>query len=259
MFSPDDLRRTLDRADALLDGGRLREFILPPEWDAEKRRLLALEIKPSLYRGQRGPTTFAASVYGAENLIYLIMDEPDLAARFRDTIIRAMLARAAVFDEEAEWTPEPDGGGRFEFYDDNCCLLNKEMYDFFSKPVLNALFGKYAPGPKATRYQHSDSDMAQHLETLNELGLNGVNFGPKLTVAQIREKMPRAVIWGQIAPFTFSRNDEVRLVAEVIRDCEMAREKRGLVVATAGSINNGSRLAGLRLIMAAIQKHGRYF
>ena len=31
-----------------------------------------------------------------------------------------------------------------------------------------------------------------------------------------------------------------------------------LVFATAGSINNGSRLTGMRLIMAAIQRYGRY-
>ena len=257
MFSNDDLRATLDRVDTLLDGD-LRAFMLPPGWDAEKKRLLAKGVNPPLYRGQRGPVTFAASIFGAESLIYLIMDEPDLAARFSDTIRRAMLARARVLDEEAGWAPYPDGGGWFGFSDDNSCLLNKEMYDFFAKPILKAMFEKYAPGPKASRYQHSDSDMAQHLETLNELGLNGCNFGPNLTVALIREKIPRARIDGQLAPFTFSRNEEVNLAAEVIRDCEMAREKRGLNLATAGSINNGSRLTGLRLVMAAIQKFGRY-
>ena len=44
----------------------------------------------------------------------------------------------------------------------------------------------------------------------------------------------------------------------LLRDFEMAREKRGLVFTTAGSVNNGSRLTGLRLIMAAIQRYGRF-
>ncbi|MCL1887503.1 MAG: hypothetical protein FWF96_01355 [Kiritimatiellaeota bacterium] len=257
MFSTDDLRRKLDHVEKLLDGD-LRAFLLPPEWDAEKKRLKALGIGSPWYRHQRGPVTFAASIFGAENLVYLILDEPDLAKRFSDTILRAMLGRAHVLDVEADWRPDPDGGGWFAFSDDNSCLLTKEMYDFFAKPILKACFEKYAPGPKAMRFQHSDSDMAQHLETLNELGLTACNFGPNLTVAQIRGKMPRTRIDGQIAPFTFSRNEEVNLAAEVIRDCEMARETRGLNVATAGSINNGSRLTGLRLAMAAIQKFGRY-
>ena len=257
MFSNHDLARNLDRVNKLLDNG-LRDFMLGPDWDANKKDLLARGAKVPLYRHQRGPVTFAASIFGVENLLFLILDEPDLAVRFSETIRRAMLERARILDEEAEWEPYPDGGGWFSFADDNCCLLTKEMYDLFAKPVLKALFEKYAPGPKASRYQHSDSDMAQHLDTLNELGLTGCNFGPNLTVAQIREKIPAARIDGQIAPFTFSRNEEVNLVAEVIRDCEMAREKRGLNVCTAGSINNGSRLTGLRLIMAAIQRFGQY-
>jgi len=48
------------------------------------------------------------------------------------------------------------------------------------------------------------------------------------------------------------------MVAEFLRDYEMAKENRGLVFATAGSINNGSRLTGMRLLMAAIQEYGRY-
>jgi uroporphyrinogen decarboxylase len=88
--------------------------------------------------------------------------------------------------------------------------------------------------------------------------MTGVNFGPNVLIDHIREHMPTAVIQGVLAPFTYSRNDEVGIVAEFLRDFEMAREKRGVVFATAGSINNGSRLTGMRLIMSAIQRYGRY-
>jgi len=66
------------------------------------------------------------------------------------------------------------------------------------------------------------------------------------------------VINGQLAPFTFSRHEEVNMVAETIRDFEYSRELKGVVFSTAGSINNGSRLTGLRLIMSAIQRYCRY-
>ena len=108
------------------------------------------------------------------------------------------------------------------------------------------------------RFQHSDSAMGHLLPLLGRLNLTGVNFGPKLTVAEIREHLPRAVIHGQLAPFTYSRNEEENMVAEFLRDFDMAREKRGLVFSTAGSVNNGSRLTGMRLLMSAIQRHGRY-
>ena len=100
--------------------------------------------------------------------------------------------------------------------------------------------------------------MGHLLPILARLNFSRVNFGPTLTVFQIREAMPQTVIEGQLAPFTFSRNEEENIVREFLRDFGQAREKRGLLFATAGSINNGSRLTGMRLLMSAIQRHGRY-
>lgn len=91
-----------------------------------------------------------------------------------------------------------------------------------------------------------------------KLGMTGVNFGPTLSVAEIRQHCPRAEIDGQLAPFTFSRDQREQIVHEFLRDFAQARPCRGLRFATAGSINNGSRLAGMRLIMSAIQHFGRY-
>jgi uroporphyrinogen decarboxylase len=251
--TPDELRALLDR----IDGKDLRAVILPPDWEAAKARLLPLGVKPPLYRSQRGPVTFATSVYGAENLIYLILDEPDLAARFRDTIRRAMLAIARILDEEAGYTPATAPRG-FSLADDNCVLLNPETYTFFAYPILEAMFARYSPAPGDWRYQHSDSAMTHLLPVLSRLDFSMVNFGPTVTAAEIRQHMPRTVIQGQLAPFAFSRNEEGQIVLEFLRDHAMTRESRGLLFATAGSINNGSRLTSLRLIMAAIQRFGRY-
>lgn len=251
----DELSALLDRVEGRLEN--LREFLLPPNWAEEKARITALGGKVPLYRGQRGPITFAMSVYGAEPLIYLIMDKPDLAARFRDLIMRALLERARILDEEAGYSGEsaPHGWG---WADDNCALLNAEMYEFFGWPILRAVFDRYSPAAGDRRYQHSDSDMGHLLPLLGKLRLTGCNFGPNLTATQIRAHLPNAVIDGQLAPFTFSRNEETNMVAEFLRDFEMAREKRGLLFMTAGSINAGSKLTGMRLIMAAIQEYGRY-
>lgn len=251
----DELKSLLDRVEARLTD--LRAHLLPPDWDQEKRRLMALGVKPPAYRGQRGPVTFATSVYGIENLIYLIADNPDLARRFSRLILEAMQGLARVMDEEAGHTPETAPRG-FWFCDDNCCLLTPEMYELFGYPVLKGIFERFCPKPGDSRYQHSDSAMGHLLPILGRLNLTGVNFGPTLTVTEIREHLPHAVVYGQLAPFTYSRNDEVGIVREFLRDFEQARAKRGLVFTTAGSINNGSRLTGARLIMAAVQRYGRY-
>jgi len=251
--TPDELSALLDRVEAR----DVRKTIITPEWDEKKTKLLARGAKPELYRSQRGPVTFATSVYGVENFIYLLIEEEKLAARFRDAILRTMIEIARVLDEEAGYTPETAPRG-FYFNDDNCALLNPAMYEFFGYPILKGLFDRYSPGETDLRGQHSDSAMAHHLPALGRLGLNSANFGPTVTVAEIRRHLPRAVIGGALAPFTYARNQEERIVLEFLRDFDMAREKRGLVFATAGSVDEGTRLTSVRLAMAAIQRYGRY-
>ena len=251
----DELSALLDRVEGRL--ARLREFLLPPDWAEAKGRLTAAGGKVPLYRGQRGPVTFAMSVYGVENLIGLLVDNPSLGGRFRDLILRAMLERARILDEEAGYTPATAPGG-FYWCDDNCALLNAELYEFFGYPILKGIFERYSSHPGDCRGQHSDSAMGHLLPMLGRLEMTTVNFGPTLRLDEIRSHLPKATIYGQLAPFVFSRDESVHMVAEFLRDLEQASEKRGWVFATAGSINNGSRLTGLRLIQSAIQEFGRY-
>ncbi|HPD14787.1 MAG TPA: uroporphyrinogen decarboxylase family protein [Planctomycetota bacterium] len=252
----DELKALLDRVERRLDDG-LRRFLLPPNWHEERARLMALGVKPPLYRHQRGPVTFAMSLYSVEGVIFLIADRPDLATRWSRLILRAMLDIARLTDEEAGYTPDTAPHG-FSFADDNCCMLTPEMYELFAYPVLKGVFDRYSPNPADSRYQHSDSAMAHILPVLARLGLNGTNFGPTVTVREIRQHLPNAVIHGQLAPYTLMRNESEKIVAEFLRDFEQARATRGLVFATAGSINNGSLLVSMRLIMSAIQHFGRY-
>jgi len=251
--SEEELKALLDRVEA----GDVRSTILPADWEEQKARLEPAGVKPKLYRSQRGPVTFATSIYGVENLIFLILDNPDLAGRFRDAILRAMLEIARVLDEEAGYTPQTAPHG-FGFADDNCALLTPRMYEFFGYPILKGIFDRYSPDPGDRRGQHSDSAMGHIVPVLGRLNLTDTNFGPTVMVDHIRRHCPDAVIMGQLAPFTFSRNHEEGIVAEFLRDYDMARQKRGLLFTTAGSINNGSRLTGMRLIMSAIQHFGRY-
>lgn len=178
-----ELSALLDRVEARLE--RLRDFLLPPEWDAARDRLLARGIRPPLYRGQRGPVTFATSIYGVENLLFLIVDNPSLAERFRNAIRDAMLGIAQLLDEEAGYTPDTAPRG-FSFCDDNCYLLTPEMYEFFGYPILKAVFDRYAPDPPDRRFQHSDSAMSHLLPVLGRLNLTEVNFGPTVTCEEIR-------------------------------------------------------------------------
>ncbi len=252
--TPQELEKVLDRVGKL----DLREFIFPPEWEREKKRIFEKHgKKPDLWRHVRGPVTLATSIYGAENLIFLLLDEPELAERFSRTIAEVIFQYAAIMDEEAgyETGKAPPG---FHFSDDNCCLLRPEMYERFGYPVLKRIFEHWSPNPGDKRYQHSDSDMGHLLLVLGKLNLTGCNFGPTVLVDKIREYMPNTRIDGCISPLTFMRNDTEKLIAEAKRDCEAAKGTRGLNLGTAGSINYGSLLSSMRTIMYVIQNYGRY-
>jgi len=144
---------------------------------------------------------------------FLLLDNPDLAVRLRDAILKTMLGIARVMDEECGYTPLTAPRG-FGFADDNCCLLTPALYELFGYPILKGVFERYSPLPADRRYQHSDSAMAHLLPLLGRLNLTGTNFGPTLTVREIRAHIPGAVIEGQLAPFTFSRNEEENIVLE---------------------------------------------
>ncbi|GMQ55981.1 hypothetical protein AN1V17_03730 [Vallitalea sediminicola] len=252
--TPKELENVLDKVDKL----DIREFMLPSNWESEKKRIFEIYgKKPKLLRHVRGPVTLAMSIYGDINLIYLMYDLPDLAKRFSDTIIDVIIEMGKIMDEEAGYNPEEAPHG-FSFADDNCSLLTPEMYELFGYPVLKRIFDYWSPNENDKRFQHSDSEMGHLLPILGKLNLTGCNFGPTVLVDEIRKYMPRTRIDGCLAPFTFMNNDKDKIIEEVKRDCLMAKEYKGLNLLTAGSINNGSLLTSMRAVMYAIQNYGRY-
>lgn len=248
----DQLSRKLDEVMRM----DLRAFMLPDNWETEKRRIYeTYGIKPPLMRHIRGPVTLACSLFGSEELLYLILDNPDLARKFSDAITHVTLGMAQVMDEEAGVTAQSRRG--FSFADDNSCLLNPSMYELFGYPVLEKVFAHYSPDPADSRYQHSDSAMGHLLPLLGKLDLNGVNFGPTVLVPEIRKYLPHARIDGCLSPITFMRNDREGLIRENTRDVLDGLAYGGVNLTTAGSINNGSSLDSMRLIMGIIQQHPR--
>lgn len=252
VHSYNELETLLDQVERM----DLRAFMLPENWEKEKRRVYeCYGIRPALMRHIRGPVTLACSIMGTEQFLFLIIDEPDLARRFSHVITKVTLEMAAIMDEEAGTDAVQQPG--FSFADDNCCLLSPPMYELFGYPVLKEVFARYSPGPEDKRYQHSDSAMGHLLPLLGSLQLNGVNFGPTVLIPEIRKHLPRARIDGCLSPMTFMRNDREGILREVQRDLKDALVHNGVNISTAGSINNGSSLESMRLVMQIIQNYGR--
>ncbi len=258
---PDSLERKLDEIDAMLKSPeQFRAFVLPKDWDERCKAVYETTgRRPGQFTHVRGPVTLATSVFGIENLTYLYYDDEELYTRFADTITNVIMAYVSLFIKESGNTEETFWHG-FSFADDDSSLLTPAMYKAFGYRTLKAVFERCAPNPEDYRYQHSDSAMGHLIPLLADFNLTGCNFGPTVTVQEIRKHMPNTRIDGQLAPFTFMRNNEEDIIREVKRDCEAAKlgDLRGLNLTTAGSINNGSLLTSMRTVMAAIQNFGRY-
>ncbi|NLD73187.1 MAG: hypothetical protein GX649_10775 [Chloroflexi bacterium] len=246
--------RDLEERMEMVQGLNLRDTVFPPGfYEALERLRTHYGVEPRLGMGIRGPVTAAMSICGVENTILWLVDSPQVMERFRDLLAGVIVELSTLLREA---TGAPMRG--FGFSDDNCAMLNPALYEQFGLPILEHVFSVFCPDEDDRRYQHSDSEMTHLLPLLNRVRLHGANFGPTVRPEDIRREMPRTVIHGQLPPFTFSRGTPEEIYRAVRRDIEAVGADGGLVVTTAGSVNPGSRLVGLRAVMYAIQQHGRY-
>lgn len=259
--TPQALEKMLDSVDRM----NLREFILPPNWESEKKRIFEETGQrpwPYFYgRRVRGPVTLAMSIFGVENTIFLMYDEPDLAHRFFQTISDVLMGYIKIAEEEAGEELMKSRHWGYRFNDDNCCMLTAELYEEYAYPILKRVFDYTCPDPVLDRrFQHSDSEMSHLLPVLAKLNFTGVNFGPTVLFDKIRAHMPNTCVEGCLDPMLLLTNDEEAVIAQVRRDCEMAKASgtKGLCIDAAGSVNNGTMLTTVRAIIYAIQRYGRY-
>lgn len=250
VYSIRDLEERLERVESL----DLRAVVFPEGFSEALARLHSVYgLDPQLGGGIRGPVTAAMSVCGVENVILWLLDYPVVMKRFRDLLAAKIIELCSLL-REATGATAPG----FGFSDDNCAMLNPDLYERFGLPILEQVFAAFAPREEDWRFQHSDSEMTHLLALLNRTRLHGCNFGPTVRPERIRAAMPRTVIQGQLPPWTFARGTPQEIADAVRRDIEAVGADGGLEVTTAGSVNAGSRLEGLRAVMYAIQTYGRY-
>jgi uroporphyrinogen decarboxylase len=246
---PEEFARVLDRAEST----DIAAWALPDEyrkeWELRKSQGLPL---PQLGTGSRGPATIMTSVIHPELLFLWFYDYPDLMRRFSDILGDKMVAfnrvlRAFSGYEETGWW----------ITDDNCALFNKKLYREYCVPVLDKVLNAMAPGD-SRRYQHSDSAMGHLLDYQRALGINSVNYGPTVDAGYIREKLPQAVINGQLPPMTARDGTPEEIKTRIVSDFEKAGATGGLCITTAGSLAAGTGVGRMRWQMQVVQDCCRY-
>jgi uroporphyrinogen decarboxylase len=86
-----------------------------------------------------------------------------------------------------------------------------------------------------------------------------VNYGPEVEVSSIREKMPDALIYGQMPPFLLRNGSPEAIRQRVVADFRKAGLNGLLVLTTAGSLAAGTGVGRIRWFLRTIQEECRYF
>lgn len=246
---PREFARVLDRAEAT----DMRRWAFPDDFLAEwEQRRSEGRPLPALGTGSRGPATIMTSVLKPETAILWMIDEPDLMARFRDILATKMIElntalRAFSGNTQPGWW----------ITDDNSALLNRRLYRSYCFPVLERVLAAMAPG-NALRYQHSDSSMGHLLDMQYELGIRSVNYGPAVDAGLIRQKMPDAIINGQMPPLLLRNGSPDAIRDRVVSDFAKAGATGGLNVTTAGSLAAGTGIGRMRWFMLLVERYCRY-
>jgi hypothetical protein len=246
---PEEFARILDQAEKT----DMAAWALPDdyrkEWD---RRRSEGKPLPALGTGSRGPATILTSALHPETFFLWAYDRPGLIERFRD-ILTVKMVELNRYLREFSGCAEPG----WWITDDNSALFNRKLYRQFCLPVLAAVLDAFAP-PGSNRYQHSDSAMGHLLDDQRALGINACNYGPTVDAALIREKLPDALIHGQMPPMLLRSGTPEAIERQVREDFRKAGASGKLVVTTAGSTAAGTGLGRMRWMMRCVQEETRY-
>jgi uroporphyrinogen decarboxylase len=192
------------------------------------------------------------SVLDVKTLFFWLYDHPALMRRFRDILAEKMVELNTIL-RKFSGNNQPG----WWITDDNSALFNRKLYEKYCVPILEKVLNKMAPG-HATRYQHSDSAMGHLLDFQYNLGIREVNYGPEVDVALIREKMPEAMIHGQLPPFLLRNGTPEEIKSRILDDFHKAGVTGGLTVTTAGSLAAGTGVGRMRWMMQIVQENCRY-
>lgn len=202
----------------------------------------------------KGCATMLGQICGITNYMTWAATDPEQIAK----LVRCWLETSTRYLREIRaLTGFPPDRRGFSFASDLAGMLSPAMYRQQIMAAERELYDLFAPEPGDLRYYHADYHMRHHLDAFREMGVNAVNIDPYIDAGQILDRLPDAVVYGQIPPtkvLLYGSPEDVG--ACVRRDIAQAGPGRRLVVCPAGSINPGTSFANLRAICLAVEEYG---
>ncbi len=235
----------------------LEQGLIPKYLEWRQKIKARYGIEQNYGGGMKGCATMLGQLCSITNFLTWIATDPDEIHKLVKCWLETSKRYIAAIRKA---TGYPENRKGFHFASDVAGMLSPGMYREFIMDSEKELYDLYSPDPSDPRFYHSDSHMKHHLDTLRDMGVNQVNIDPYIDSKQILEKMPDAVVFGQIPPLKillYGKPEEV--IENAKRDIEQAGPGKHLVLCTAGSINPGTTFENLKALCYAVEKYGYIF
>jgi uroporphyrinogen decarboxylase len=229
---------------------------IPDEWREAKEKLRKERGKSLFFAHMlNGPATVTCNLLGTTNTCFFIMEEPEVMDAYFEIMAQRYIEfyEAASLEDHGKVTRD-----ELCINDDDCYIFPPGQYERFCVPFIKKLIDVFAPLPEHRRRQHSDSAMGHLLDYLRMLGINEVNLGPELNALDIRKKLPKAMIHGQVPPYVLRNGTAEELFALVKRDFENIGGDGGFVEGLCGVVPESTPMEQIRAYMYAVHTLTRY-
>jgi len=221
------------------------------EWRERIREEYGVELH--LGTGCHGLATLGCIVCGTTNFIYWLYDYPSQMDALMQLFFEVNLEYMQRLRQVTRAPMRGMGMGN-----DNVAFLTPELYCKFCLERERAWYDHFCEPGVDRRSFHADSENTHMLAVLNELDLDDVNLGPTVDLVIIRQRMPKSVIRGQMPPLLLRNGSVEEVLARAKLDIAKAGGDGGLVLTSAGSINDGTPHENVRAMMRAAELCGRY-
>lgn len=207
---------------------------LPDPWSAGRMPLMLTAAKRIVEQDEEehfvvgqvlGPTTIASQIYGIENLIYLIIDDPDgflellrfttqVAERFIGALLTTGVHAVLIHDP----TASPD-------------VVSKNMFASRIAPHLKLLIERIKEKHQALVWLQITGNTSSVLPLISDFDVDLVTIDSPVNLGYALQTLPNKVVVGNINPMLFRTKVKDQLSSTLISIREQGRES-GYIIGT---------------------------
>ena len=172
-----------------------------------------------------GPTTIASQIFGIENLIYLLIDEPEgftrllgFTAQITQTFAEALFAVGAhgVMINEPSASPN---------------IFPKEVFQAFIYPRLQAIFTELKRKYSGANWLQITGNATAILPSIAELEIDLVTIDSPVNLSQALQVLPHKTVCGNLNPLLFLNGRRDQMAKALDGDIKQGR-KAGYILGT---------------------------